>query len=87
MPCLRTKQTTRGRGEAISHIESSLRRTRPDLSYIPDNPRVPIAEATFIREANLYLRFGTAGDAAEVLEEMGALFEKHNVRGAFFVTA
>ena len=73
--------------EAISHIESSLRRTRPDLSYIPDNPRVPIAEATFIREANLYLRFGTAGDAAEVLEEMGALFEKHNVRGAFFVTA
>ena len=73
--------------EAISHIESSLRRTRPDLSYLPDNPSVPIAEVMFLREANLYLRFGTAGDAAEIIKEIGALFEKHNVRNAFFVTA
>ena len=41
----------------------------------------------FLREANLYLWFGTAGDAAEIIKEVGALFEKHNVRNAFFVTA
>ena len=73
--------------EAIDHIESSIRRTRPDLSYLPDNPSVPIAEAMFLREANLYLRFGTGDEAAEIIKEVGALFEKHNVRNGFFVTA
>ena len=78
--------TARAR-EAIGHIESSLRRSRQDLSYVPDNPRVPIGEATFIREANLYLRFGTAGEAAEIIEAVGTLFKSNNVRSGFFVSA
>ena len=43
----------------IDHIESSIRRARPDLWFSPDNPRVPIAEATFVREIDVYLKFGT----------------------------
>lgn len=73
--------------EAIAYIESSIRRSRPDLSYVPGNPRVPIGQVTFIREANLYLRFGTAGEAAEIIEAVGALFEENNVGNGFFVNS
>ena len=57
------------------------------MSHFPDNPRVPIAEATFLREADLYLRFGTEEEAVEIIGEVRALYEKHNVRNIFFVTS
>ena len=84
MPPASTPGAARG---VIDHIESSIRRTRPDLNYAPDSPRVPVAEASFIREIDLYLRFGTAADAEDVVKQVMALYGRHNVQNQVFVTS
>ena len=71
----------------IDHIESSIRRTRPDLNYAVDAPRVPVAEASFIREIDLYLRFGAAPEAEGLVEKLFGLYEEHDVRNPVFVTS
>ena len=71
----------------IDHIESSIRRTRPDLNYAPDDPRVPIAEASFLREIDVYLQFGVGGEADAIVEQVKALYERHNVRNILFVSS
>ena len=71
----------------IDHIESSIRRTRPDLNYAPDDPRVPIAEASFLREIDIYLQFGVGAEAEEIVEQLAALYERHNIRNILFVTS
>ena len=66
----------------IDHIESSIRRARPDLWFSPDNPRVPIAEATFVREIDVYLKFGTEPEAEEIVKQVLALYERRDVRNS-----
>lgn len=71
----------------IDDITSSVRRTRPELSYVPENPRVPIGEATFIRGIDIYLPVQRGGDAAAIIEQVRALYEQHDIRNTFFVTS
>lgn len=71
----------------IDHIESSIRRTRPDLNYDPDNPRLPIADATFIREIDVYLKFGAGPEFEALVGQLLALYERHDVRNISRVTA
>ena len=65
--------------EATDHTDRSFQRTRPELFVIPDNPRVPVGEAGFIHEIRVYLRTGTVGQAAEVLEKFSALYRQHDI--------
>ena len=68
--------------EAIHHIHTWIVRTRPDLIYAPDNPRVPLAEAGFIHEVRLCIRFGTQGEAGGILKKIGVLASSHNLLDA-----
>jgi len=70
----------------IENIESSIRRTRPDLSYLPDNPRIAIGDVGFIREINIYLPFGSRAEAARIITQVNALMRRHNIRNPFFVS-
>ena len=71
----------------IHHIESSIRRTRPDLAYIPENARVPVGEAGFLREIDVYLQFGTRTEAEAIVKEVTALYEEHDIRNTFLVSS
>ena len=71
----------------IDHIESSIRRTRPDLAHNPANPRIPIGEAGFLREVNFYVQFGAQQEAEAITQEVRALYEKHGIRTPRFVTS
>jgi len=71
----------------IDDITSSVRRTRPELSYFPEDPRVPIAEVTFIRGIDIYLPVQRGGDAAAIIEQVRALYAQHDIRNPFFVTS
>ena len=76
----------RARG-VVDHIRQSILRTRPELSYAPDDPRVPGAEAGFIRYVFIYLRPGTGDEAAEILTKYSALNRRHNIRDNTIVTS
>ena len=69
------------------HIESSIRRTRPDLAYIPENLRVSAEEAGFLLEIDIYLQFGTRAEAEAIVKEVTALYEKHDIRNPLFVSS
>ena len=71
--------------EAIVSIDTAIRRARPELGHQPDNPRVPLDEAGFIRENRLYLRFGAEGDAVGILEQISALAKRRNLRDVVLV--
>jgi hypothetical protein len=81
-------RTTPGSARGIiERIDSSIRRTRPDLSYVPDNPRVAIGEVGFFREINIYLPFGSMAEAAGIITQVNALMKRHDIRNAYFVSA
>jgi len=76
-----------GGGGAVDHIRGSILRTRPDLSYFPDNVRVPGNEAGFIGYVFLYLKPGTGAEVAELLRQGNELRRRHNIRDAVIVTS
>ncbi len=71
----------------VDHIRQSILRTRPELGYAPDNPRVSFGEVGFIRYVFIYLRPGTGGEAAEILTKFSALNRRHNIRDNIIVTS
>ena len=71
--------------EAIDHRDRSILRTRPELNYEPDNPRVPRAEADYIHRIRLHIKPGTGREVAERLEQLSALRRRHNIRDARIV--
>ena len=71
--------------DANNQVSMSIWRPRPNLTYIPDNPRIPQGEAGFVREVRFSLRPGTAPEAADVLEEMVAVNKRHNIRSVRIV--
>ena len=71
----------------IDHIESEVRRTRPDLSYAAENPRMPFSEVRFFRSIEVYLRAGTQARYEEQLKALVALHERHGTQTSFFVSS
>ena len=71
----------------IDHIESSIRRTRPDLSYFPENPRVPVPEWGFLREIDIYLQFGVAAEATAIIQRVAEMYQEHDIRNPLIVTS
>ncbi len=63
--------------EATEYIDRSIYRARPELSYRPDNLRVPLGETGFFLEIRAFLRPGAEGEAAEILGKMAALRKRH----------
>ncbi len=71
--------------EVIHHIETSIQQPRPELSYTPNTPRVPEAEVGFYRGFTFYLKFGTANEAADIMQQIRALYEENSVENGFAV--
>ena len=80
--------------EVIHHIETSIQQPRPELSYTPtaqlvphfgDVPGVSDAEVGFYRGFTFYLKFGTANDAADIIQQIRALYEENSVENGFAV--
>ena len=72
-------------GEVIHHIDSTLARFRPDLSYRPTTPRVPADEIGFSRGFEYYVTFGGRAEAVELLQQIRAAFEAQNAEVGFVV--
>ncbi len=73
--------------EAIDHIDTSIRITRPDLSYVPANPRIPLGEAGFVHLVRLYLKQGANDEVEDLLKQITALNQRHNIRDLRLVSA
>ena len=73
--------------EAIDHIDTSIRITRPDLSYVPADPRIPAGEAGFVHIIRLYVQQGATDEVGELLKQISALQRRHNVRDPRNVSA
>ena len=72
---------------AIGHIDRSIIRARPDLSYFPDNPRLQPSEFGFLHELRLYLRGGARAEVAGLLQKISELNKMHNTRDQRFVSS
>ena len=76
-------------GEAIERNESSIRRQRPELSYVPANPRISVGEAGFFRELKFYFKGGggAAQDATEIMQRFRALYEANDISMGYTVNS
>ena len=72
---------------AIKYIDTSIQSTRPELSYVPDNPRLQPADYGFVHRIKLYLRFGTDAEVSELIQKAIALYRQHNSREVFFASS
>lgn len=68
-------------GQSIWFSES-----RPDLSYVPDNPRVKQNEAGFVRCYRLYLAMGLEAKLDSLMKEYVELFKKHKISTGFNIS-
>lgn len=88
---MRAQESSMGAGnptparEVIHHIETSIQQPRPELSYTPNTPRVPKTEVGFYRGFTFYLKFGTANEAVDIMQRIGALYEENSVESGFAV--
>jgi hypothetical protein len=58
---------------------------RPDLSYSPANPRVPMDQARWTRLQFYYLMPGHEGDAEAVARDYAALFKAKNISDSYSI--
>ena len=72
-------------GEVIHHIDSTLARFRPDLSYRPTTPRVATEDIGFSRGFEYYVTFGGRAEAVELLQQIRAAFEAENAEVGYVV--
>ncbi len=63
--------------EAVDHLTYWTFRTRPDLAYTPDNPRLSPEEVGFHHYVFLYLRRGIGNEFDETLKKLLDLRKKH----------
>ncbi len=63
--------------EAIDHISYWTFRTRPDLAYTPENPRLLPEDVGLYHYAFLYLRRGKRNEVEEAFTDLRELWKKH----------
>ena len=66
--------------EAIDHIDRSITRSRPELSYIPANPRLEPSEIGLLREYRIHLKRGAGREGAELIQKISELYKTRNLR-------
>jgi hypothetical protein len=69
--------------ETYEHVKLGLIRTRPDLSYVPENPRLTPEEAAYIRWGMCYVKADKTVEFEEIMKEWVALFKEKNISGGF----
>ena len=74
----------RGNGAMLSYDEAVITR-RDDLSYLPENPRLPRESEPFARLDYYYLRPGTEEQAEQVAKDYVALFKEKKIQDGFTI--
>ena len=74
----------RGNGAMLSYDEVVVAR-RDDLSYRPENPRLPETSEPFARLDYYYLRPGTEEQAEQVAKDFVALFKEKKIPDGFMI--
>jgi hypothetical protein len=64
-----------------------LSMSRPDLSYVPENPRIQQGEAQYVRYTFLHIEPGTEDRIDAALKKFAALYRKHKISTGFIVGA
>ena len=72
--------------DAISHVDSYLRLTRPDLGYNPANPRLQASEWQAIRRIQIKVQQGKVGDVADILREVAELYRQNDIGERYSVS-
>ena len=73
--------------DIIQHIDRSVWQSRPDLSHVPESPRLENSEFGFSRTVRLFVKFGAEAEASSLLRQIAALEEGANVRDPRFVSS
>jgi hypothetical protein len=73
----------------IQRIDRSIHRTRPELSYIPSEPRMQPGEAGAFRTITLFVgdTEGASAQVADLLQQMKSLEESRNQRDSRSVSS
>jgi hypothetical protein len=70
-------------GDAGNGADYWIAVSRPDLSYIPENPRLKPEEALFVRVNFFYIEPGTEAKMDAVIKKFVSSFKKHKISSGF----
>lgn len=73
--------------EAYESIRSGVIQKRPDLSYVPNDPRLNILEARYMRMDVFYIKAGREDEFEDFCKELGEQWRQKNVPERFSVYA
>ena len=65
------------------YVKQSVIRKRPDLSYVPENPRLKPDEAVYIRRGLCYVKADKVLEFEKIMKKWVALFKAKNIDGGF----
>jgi len=65
------------------YVKLGVMRTRPDLSYVPEKPRLQPDEAVYIRWGMCYVKADKTVEFEEIMKKWVALFKEKNVGDGF----
>ncbi len=65
------------------YVKMGVIRTRPDLSYVPEKPRLQPDEAVYIRWGMCYVKADKTAEFEEIMKKWVALFKKNNIVDGF----
>lgn len=71
--------------DAIDHIDSYMRMTRPDLSYTPQNPRLQTSEWKAMHRMRIFAQQGKVGEVIDAIGDVTTLYREHDVPDGFLV--
>lgn len=69
--------------KTYEYLKIGVIRMRPDLSYVPENPRLKPEEATYIRWGLAYVKTYKVEEFEEIMKKWVALFKEKNIDGGF----
>lgn len=72
-------------GDAMNGQDVRIIETRPDISYIPKEPRLQPDEELYVYRHFLYIRYGTENQVEAVFQKAIDLNKKHEIKDAFRV--
>jgi hypothetical protein len=72
--------------EAIDHVDSYLRWTRPDLGYQPEAPRLETADWQAFQRVRIYVKQGMMGEVFDVFGDVRDLYERNDVPERYTVS-
>ncbi len=72
--------------DAIDHVDTYLRWTRPDLGYAPDNPRLAGADRQAVQRVRVYVQQGKMDEVVAVLREVRELYGRHGIAEGYAVS-